>query len=183
MLKVSEQQGGEWVERDCPPTFAKEMQRSGTERLAIGLPGSATNTFRRLTEAMSGPFFILYVLHTPRGEGEPGRYQSEEVSSTQLEKFLERFEAFLSGDARHDVWVRSISNGDLVVLDRHNMIFAYGDLANFIRKLGELGFRNQAPAALGDHLHHYRQEFDAEAADLLSAFEWHRTPLRPEDEQ
>lgn len=183
MLKVSEQQGDAGVDRDCPATFAKHTLKSGAERLTIGLPRNATSTFRRLTEVMSEPFFVLYILHTPRGEGEPGRYQSEEISSAQLVKFLERFEGFLSGDARHDVWVRSISNGDQIVWDRHNAIFAYGDPAKFIRRLGELGFTAQEPPVLGDHLHHYRQEFDAEAAAMLATINWHRTPLRPEDEQ
>ncbi len=183
MLKVSEQVGDTWVDRDCPATFAKETLKSGTERLAIGLPRSSTNTFRRLADAMSEPFFVLYVLHTPRGEGQSGRYQSEELSRAKLDTFLERFEGFLSGDARHDVWVRSISDGDLIVWNRHNTIFAYGDLAKFIHKLGELGFRDQQPPKLGDHLHHYRSEFDSDAAEVLAALEWYRTPLRPEDEQ
>ena len=183
MLKVSELRGDIWVERDSPATFAKESLKSGTERLVVGLPRGSTNTFRHLAEAMSEPFFVLYVLHTPRGEGEKGRYQSEEISRAKLDKFLEQFEGFLSGDARHDVWVRSISDGDLIVWDRHNTIFAYGDLAKFIHKLGELGFRDQQPSTLGKHLHHYRPEFDAEATDVLSALDWYRTPLRPEDEQ
>jgi hypothetical protein len=183
VLKVSEQRGDTWVDRDCSPTFAKQTLNSGTERLAIGLPRSVINTFRLLAGAMSEPFFVLYVLHTPRGEGEPGRYQSEEISHAQLDKFLERFEGFLSGDARHDVWVRSLADGDQIVWTRHNDIFAYGNLAKFIRRLGELGFTNQEPPVLGDHLHHYRPEFDAEAAGVLSAFDWYRTPLRPEDEQ
>jgi hypothetical protein len=183
VLKVSEQRDDGWAERDCAATFALEKTASGTERLAIGLPRSATRTFRRLADVMSEPFSVLYILHTPRGEGEPGRYQSEEISGAQLDKFLERFERFLAGDARHDVWVRSASSGDLIVWDRHNNIFAYGDLAAFVKRLSELGFRVQEPPRLGVHQHHYRQELDSEAADLLTVFDWHRTPLRAEDEQ
>ena len=183
VLKVSEQRADSWVERDCMATFALEKIGSGTERLAIGLPRSATMTFRCLAEVMTEPFFVLYVLHTPRGEGEPGRYQSEEISKTQLDKFLERFERYLAGDARHDVWVRSVSNGDLIVWDRHNNIFAYGDLPRFVKRLSELGFKDQEPPKLGVHQHYYRQELDSEAADLLSVFDWHRTPLLAEDAQ
>jgi hypothetical protein len=136
-----------------------------------------------LAEVMTEPFSVLYVLHTPRGEGEPGRYQSEEISRTQLGRFLVRFERFLAGDARHDIWVRSVSSGDLVVWTRHNDIYAYGDLRQFMQRLQELGFNDQRPPKLGVHMHHYRQELDSEAAELLSVFDWYRTPLRAEDEQ
>ena len=183
MLKISEQQGGGWVDRDCRAVFAREKLESGIVRLAISLPRNATGTFRRLAELMCEPILALYILHTPRGEGEPGRYQSEEISSAQLDKFLERFECFLASDARYDLWIKSASVDDMIVWDRHNSIFVYGDLAKFDQALSALGFREQEPSALGVHQHHYRQEFDTEAAAILSVFDWYRTPLRPEDEQ
>jgi hypothetical protein len=34
-----------------------------------------------------------------------------------------------------------------------------------------------------EHEHHYRAAFDGDAKALLEAFDWYRTPLRPEDEQ
>ena len=183
MLKIDEQRGGEWVELDCPPTFECETLADGTRRLEVGLPKIATRTFRLLAEIMAEPFFVLYVLHTPRDEGEPGRYQSEEISKAQLVTFMETFEGYFAGDARHDLWARSISDGDMIIWDRHNRIFAYGDLPKFAQRLGDLGFENNPPPTLGNHRHHYRPEFDNAAADVLSAFDWHRTPLRPADEQ
>jgi hypothetical protein len=32
-------------------------------------------------------------------------------------------------------------------------------------------------------MHYYRSEFDQDAEAVLSAFDWRRKPLRPEDEQ
>ena len=183
VLKISELQGDGWVDRDCQAAFAREKLASGIIRLAISLPRNATSTFRSLVELMREPFLVLYILHTPRGEGEPGRYQSEEISSAQLDKFLERFERFLASDARHDLWVKSEPVDDMIVWDRHNSIFVYGDLAKFDQALNTLGFSEQVPSTLGVHQHHYRQEFDNEAAAILSVFDWRRTPLRPEDEQ
>jgi hypothetical protein len=47
----------------------------------------------------------------------------------------------------------------------------------------QLGFQEGSPHSMGPHQHHYRREFDREAAEVLSSFNWHRTPLRPEDQQ
>jgi hypothetical protein len=40
-----------------------------------------------------------------------------------------------------------------------------------------------SPPSIGPHQHHYRREFDREAAEVLSSFTWYRTPLRPTDQQ
>jgi hypothetical protein len=49
--------------------------------------------------------------------------------------------------------------------------------------LKALGFHQGSPGVLFEHLHHYRQEFDSEAAAVLEAFAWSYSPLPPEDEQ
>jgi hypothetical protein len=46
-----------------------------------------------------------------------------------------------------------------------------------------LGFHEGSPGVLFEHMHHYRQEFDSEAAAVLEAFAWSYSPLHPEDEQ
>jgi hypothetical protein len=51
------------------------------------------------------------------------------------------------------------------------------------RPLLELDFKEGQLEPLGLHQIHYRVEFDGAAQDLLSAFRWTRTGLRPEDEQ
>jgi hypothetical protein len=47
----------------------------------------------------------------------------------------------------------------------------------------QLGFREGTPPFIGPHQHHYRREFDREAAELLNSLNWSWTPLRPADEQ
>jgi hypothetical protein len=183
MLKISVLHENSWIERDCPAVFAREKLGTATERLIVNLPRLATNTFRKMTELMKEPFMVLYVLHTPRIDKEPGRYQSEEITTEQLHDFLSRFEPFLCCDARHDVWVRSVSTGDFIVWDRHNDIFIYGDLDKFVKVLVDIGFKEQRVSTLAEHRHFYREEFDADALALLMTFDWHRTPLRAEDEQ
>lgn len=70
-----------------------------------------------------------------------------------------------------------------MVWDRHNLLYAHGPLDKFSSGLRSLGFDVGGAPSVGDHMHHYRQELDGYARDLLAAFEWSRTPLHDEDEQ
>jgi hypothetical protein len=181
--KITVDNAGIWENRDCPAAYARETVSSGRDRLALSLPQSATDVFRRLAEMMSEPFLVLYILHTPRGEGEKGRYQSEEITKTDLDEFLTTYERFFAEDARHDIWIRSIASGDMIIWDRHNDIFIYGDLDRFERALDDVGFNQQSKQPLGAHQHHYRVEFDNAAAAILAEFRWRKTPLQTQDEQ
>lgn len=148
------------------------------------VPPEQPDLFLKLACVFREPFFVLYILHTPRGEGEPGRYQSPELRWVDLKPFLKRFEAFLAGDARHDIWVYSLETAETIVWDRHNYIFIESDRLEFMSKLlSSMGFGECPVKRLQGHNHYYRQEFDCEATELLAVFDWHRTPLRPEDEQ
>lgn len=182
MHKVSEEVEGEWVDRLGAKVYLREIG-SRRERLRLAMPANARSALRALAERLQAPHQLLYVLHTPRGEGEPGRYQSELLPDRELQAFLSRFEDFLWADARHDLWLRSAESGALVVWDRHNDVYCYGELDGFEEALDQLGFEPGSPPPLATHLHHYRVEFDADAAALLAALAWTRTPLRPEDEQ
>jgi len=71
----------------------------------------------------------------------------------------------------------------MIVWDRHNDVYVYGELDAVIERLGALGFQEGPVAELGLHKHHYRAEFDDDARAVLGAFRWRRTALRPEDEQ
>jgi hypothetical protein len=137
----------------------------------------------RLARVLAPPYRLLYVLHTPRGEGAAGRYQSGDVDAAQLEAFLRRFAGYLAADARFDLWIHSMADGGTIVWDRHDQFFAYGTLDAFEAALGELGFGRADALVLPAHSHHYRASFDDEAQAVLAALEWSWSPLRPEDEQ
>lgn len=127
---------------------------------------------------------MLYVLHTPRGEGEPGRYQSTRLPTAHVIDLLERYGDFFANDGRHDVWIHAPETGQTLIWDRHNMLFVEGEpLAPIIEKLTSLGFTEGPVEELGEHIHHYRVEYDTQARSLLEELDWYRTPLRPEDEQ
>jgi hypothetical protein len=98
---------------------------------------------------------LLYVLHTTRTGAELGRYESPELTSEDVEEFLREFGQFFCEDSRHDLWVRSHDDDGTIVLDRHNLIYAYGPVELFEEALRSLGAHVGEPADLGTHVHHY----------------------------
>ena len=181
--KLSYQQSDEWVAHSHPATFRTEVTSAGSTRVVAGVPAGDPLTFQRLAESLEAPFMLLYVLHTPRGEGEAGRYQSPSLSLGEAQAFLEQHAAFLSGDARFDLWIHSPGENATVIWDRHNLIHAYGPTGRYVSTLKALGFEEGSPNLAFAHMHHYRQEFDNEAAAVLQAFAWRHSPLQAEDEQ
>jgi hypothetical protein len=179
MYKLSHQVDGEWIEFVHP--FVYEIKG----HLAAGVPSGDSLVFQRMMECLEPPYFLLYVLHTPRGEAEPGRYQSPEVSREEVGAFLVRFSSYLKADARFDLWVHSPKDNGTVVWDRHNQLYAYGPTDRYAEALTSMGFQSgevAAPIPI-PHTHHYRVEFDEQARQVIAAMPWKHSPLRPEDEQ
>lgn len=183
LSKLSRQSGEGWKAYSHPRTFMTEITNNGSSRLVVGVPDGDSSIFAKLVDCLEPPCFLLYILHTPRGEGEPGRYQSPSINFDELHSFLDRFSDFFVADARYDLWAYSPSEKATVVWDRHNLIYAYGPIEQFCSTLKSLGFDSGTPGISFPHQHHYREEFDFDAKELLSTFEWSYTPLRPEDEQ
>jgi hypothetical protein len=178
MHKLSYLVGSEWIEHSFAPVFALEE-----ERITGGVPGGDASVFETLVMCLSEPIFVLYILHTPRGEANPGRYQSPELSMNDFRAFIGKYREFLSSDARFDIWAHSPHDHATVVWDRHNKFFAYGPLPHFVSQLRAKGFDEGTIKPLGAHQHHYRAEQDSLAMSLISEYQWSYSPLRPEDEQ
>ncbi len=100
-----------------------------------------------------------------------------------VEEFFNEFGRFFCEDSRHDLWVRSHDDDATIVLDRHNVIYAYGPLVAFEAALQSLGARKGEPAVLGAHLHHYHPAWDEAERRVLRSFDWDIKPLRPSDVQ
>lgn len=183
MHKLGHLREDQWVEYSYPPTY--QLPHSGTQlqRILVGIPGGDPEVFARLVAGLEPPYYLLYILHTSRGEGEPGRYQSPKLSLQEFQSFISQFGGFLSKDARFDIWAHSPSEQATVVWDRHNQIFAYGPLARFESELCALGFLPGTVTTPGPHEHCYHAELDPIAAQLLQNFEWSYSPLMPEDVQ
>jgi hypothetical protein len=132
---------------------------------------------------MDEPFGILYVLVVPRGDREAGRYQSPNpVSRQDLLSFLNRFEHFLESDGRHNLWVASIGEPDLLVYDRHNLVYAYGRLEHFKKILEAKAIAETQQVKIpSPHVHYYHEEYDQDESRLLGHWNWKRSSLRNQD--
>lgn len=181
--KLSFLVAGEWVPHSYAPVFTLDSEDGARPSLLAGVPSGDTLAFERLVTSLQPPYFLLYVLHTPRGEGDAGRYQSPPISVEQFRGFINTFGGYLSSDARFDIWAHSATDTATVVWDRHNHLFAYGPVERMAAELRAMGFAEGKVDINFPHQHHYRQECDAQAAALLKAFEWSCSPLREEDAQ
>lgn len=182
MHRLSHRFENEWREHNFDALFNQE-ECGPSARLVAGIPHGDSRIFEQMVCSLEPPYYLLYVLHTSRGEGEIGRYQAGEVSQARLREFLNRFSTFFAADARFDLWAHSPADNATIVWDRHNLLYAYGPLERISTQLSELGYTDGNPVIPGPHLHHYREEMDIQATEILSAFEWTWSPLRAEDEQ
>ena len=183
MYKLARLVGDEWVEHSHPPVYRAVQSHSGTWRVVAGVPSREVIPFERLVLALEPPYLLLYVLHTPRGEGEAGRYQSTPFEAESFRTLLTRFGSYFTSDARFDLWAHSPTDRATVVWDRHNQLFGYGPVERFAEELRKLGYSEGDVVVPVPHQHHYRAEFDPQATDILRSIEWSRSPLLAEDEQ
>ena len=182
MHKLSHAVADTWLPYSHSPVYCIAPPDRGA-RILGGVPGGDPMPFERLVECLEPPYILLYVLHTPRGEGEAGRYQSPEISPEQFKAFVAKFGKYLSADGRFDIWAHSAAEKATVVWDRHDQLFAYGPVEKYSAELNALGFTEGETKIAFPHQHHYRPEFDAYAAELLEFFPWSYSPLREGDEQ
>lgn len=163
-------------------SFVAEKTK-GMPRLKIGAAGDPVVTMQTLSSLLSEPLFVLLVLHTSRCNSALARYQSPAIHRQGLQEFFSQFGSFLGEDARHDMWIHSQGDNATIVLDRHNLLYAYGPIEAFRAALLEMRFREGAVEIPVPHIHNYHPEFDVAERKILAWFEWSQTPLRPDDEQ
>jgi len=158
---------------------------TGPSRLVIAPSGRYVELLTRLTTVMPEPFGLLYVLLVPRAGGENGRYQSPApINSAELEEFLWQYQELIERDARHHLWIMSVDNSCLLVYDNHDVIYAYGPLAEFEDILRSNGLTQcEAVSFPAPHTHRYNVEFDQQARDIMKHWEWIRFPLQESDDR
>jgi len=183
MFKLGYSDDGVWRQYSHPAMFCADQTANGAPKVVATAPGSDPIAFRQLAKRLSSPLPLLYVLHTPRGEGKAGRYQSGDLDHAAIPRFLDSFDKLLRTDSRFDLWVHSPADRATIVWDRHDLLHIYGMMDSATETLRALGFESGNPAINFAHEHHYHPENDQLAAQLLSSLGWHWVPLRPEDEQ
>ena len=180
MFKLGQFVQGEWVEYSHAAVFERQTMNDGSLRLKVGVPAGDIEVPRQLTRCMEPPYQMLYVLHTSRGEGDMGRYQSPPIERAEFDAFLSRYQAYLRADGRFALWVHTPQA--MLVWDHHNLLYAYGPLPAFEDALRSMGF---APGRLSipvPHQHSDRPECDADAAAVLAHFDWRHSELQPGDD-
>src|SRR4051812_20738574 len=114
MEKLSYELNGEWVDYSHQAEY--ETQENP---IALGLSSGGIHLISNLVNVLEGPLHILYVLHTSRGEGELGRYQSPELGKEEVLSFIAEYSNYLSCDSRFDIWFYSPATKATIVWDRH----------------------------------------------------------------
>ncbi len=167
---------------EYPNIWAVE-KTTGPERLIIAPSGQHVSLMLDLMSVMLEPFGILYVLAVPRGEGEAGRYQiPTPASGRKARRFLSRYKEFFEQVGRCNIWVASTTNSDQLVYDRHNVIYAYGQLLAFESVLLNRGLsRADSVSFPVPHIHRYNKEFDHDAREVLRYWHWKWFPLQDQD--
>lgn len=166
------------------PNVWAQGQTTAGPRLILAPAKKQIEALISLLDAMPEPMWLLYVHVVPRTTDEPGRYQSPVPQTRQaVEHFLRQFEAFLETDGRHHLWIASAESSALLVYDRHNVIYAYGPLAELQLHLAGMDLREVDEISIPDpHSHHYHPSFDPDAERMFKLWDWHYTPLRSSDE-
>ncbi len=181
--KINALVGSEERRFEYGSTFSTETA-GGQSRLTIGFDHIQDFCVRELATGLAGPFQLLYVLHTTRIGSELGRYESPVLAASEVQGFMDRFGPFLSQDARHDIWLRSHDDNATIVLDRHNLIYAYGPLAAFETVLERIGAKSRGlPRVPDPHVHYYHDKWDDTEREVLATLPWTRKPLRDSDVQ
>jgi hypothetical protein len=170
-------------EESSPYTHPAVHRLTPGQRIVAGVPGGDVEIFIALIDRLAGPFHLLYILHTTRGEAELGRYQSTRIDKAEVLRWLRRFADYLRADGRFDLWAHSPEENATLVWDRHDRLFAYGPLEDFDSALRERGSVEGDASIPSPHEHHYRSVCDGEARALLASRDWSWSPLQPEDEQ
>lgn len=180
--KFASQTSEKWLPHDYGQVYAHECT-SSAPRLSIAASHDGSRLLRDLSQILSEPFFLLYVLVVPRGGSIEGRYQSDKLSRAEVDATFDRFGRFWDGDGRHSIWLRSQTDDATLVYDRHNLIYAYGPIEQFESHLISLGYSTVPRLSLAfEHQHAYHQEFDELERELTTRLVDRRSDLHAGDE-
>jgi len=159
-----------------------EKMSGGTERLTIAPSQKQIDLICSLLSEMEGPYGFLYIMVVSRSEYEPARYQLEQsLDLRQVSELLRDFQDFFEQDGRCTLFLGSHCDGAQIIYDRHNIIYAYGNLDAYRRVLRERGFLDEKVIVPAPHKHYYHKEFDEDEKRLFAMGNWFKSPLHDTD--
>jgi hypothetical protein len=166
----------------CEPSYARQVV-GGVPRLVIAPGGEPVGLLRELLGLLPEPLWVLYVLITPRSEAPAGRYQSAKPHTREeVLGLLDRFEEYFACDGRMNLWLAAPGAGQLV-LDRHEVIYGYGPIAEMVERLKKKHFVEVEMIRVPvPHSHHFHEEMDADESAVLEYWEWVPSELQETDD-
>lgn len=129
------------------------------------------------------PYWVLYILVVSRVGQKPGRYQiPKPLSFDELENFCLEYKDFFESDGRHHLWIASAESGQMLIYDRHNIIYIYDNPDNIREYFDNSNFQEKEVEFPMPHIHFYNEENDRLELDLLNHFDWIYSELKEQDE-
>lgn len=153
------------------------------ERLRIGAGTGTMELLSALAKSMREPLFLLVVMRAPQVV-EVGRWESVALTHPELARFTDRYGELFEEDPRAQLWIGELDGAGMLVLDEHDLIYAYGPLRTFELELRERGYAPGDPQVPNPHEHRYSPQYDGLEQDLRRLWAWNRIlPLDsvPED--
>ncbi|MCI2394451.1 hypothetical protein [Aliiroseovarius sediminis] len=152
-------------------------------RLRIGPSGRQIGLMLDICKRWETPLWMLVVVVVSRDEWAEGRYQSPHpVSFSELELLLWEYQELFEQDGRAHMWIGSSETKNLLVMDRHNLIYAYGDLASIENTVVANALSEGDVSIPYPHSHHYHVEFDSTFRALMEHWDWRYSELQPGDD-
>lgn len=129
------------------------------------------------------PYRVLYILVVTRVGQTPGRYECPmPLSFNDLEEFCLRYKEYFESDGRHHLWIASGETNQMLVYDRHNVIYIYDDTDNIKNYFRKSHFEEKTVRFPAPHIHIYNEENDKFESDIMNYFEWICKELQEGDE-
>lgn len=172
--------GEEFYHLVHPRTKSFEFQKTkNASRLVVGVPSNGTEITRILAHLLGGPHRLLYVLIVSRVGSSEGRYElKNELDGTNIDDWLNKLRDGLDNDGRHSIWIKCGEDG-LVIYDRHDLLFVYGDLDEVMFALLRQGYEAGEVLTNFRHQHNYWPEYDALEGQIVASNEFRFLPLEP----
>jgi hypothetical protein len=157
------------------------------KRMVIAPKENQIDLMLEVAKSFELPLAILYVLVVPRLDtNEPGRYQCPaRLAYRDIEIFFNKFKEFFETDGRHHLWICSANNKgikQLLVYDRHNIIYVYDDINKITDMLEKKNFKKAEIKLPFPHMHMYNSENDIFEKEIMEYWDWIYSPLKEDDE-
>lgn len=179
--KLNTLDGTDWLPNRYDRVWWQEAT-TGPSRVVAAVSEDQIETALDLAACASEPFLLLWVLDTPRGGSQRGRYQSPPVPLEEMRRVLRQYRNLFEQDGRSDLWIHSREPLATIVLDRHDLLYLYGPPDAFISLLRSKGFENAQAKIPAPHAHEYHAAFDDLERAFALEYDWDVSDLRPEDD-